>query len=106
MLLSLLVGKQYLNKPYENFTDISEEEATAVGTFIAFFIILMISSYGAARLSYFYNMNTGNSRNAVFWSVLAFMFSDFYYPMYSFFLNPQSVKGRNNIPIPSVVANM
>jgi biotin transporter BioY len=105
MLLSLLAAKPYLDKSYENFTDSSQEETMAVSvlTIVFFVIFTIISSYGAARLSYYYNMNTGNSGYAVMWSVLAFIFYDLYYPMYYFFLNTQSAKGRNNIHMPSAM---
>ena len=106
MLLSLLAAKPYIEKSYENFTGYSDQEkkvATGALTIIFIVIFALISSYGAARLSYFYNMSIGNSGYAMMWSVLAFFFADFYYPMYSFFLNPLSAKGRNNIPVPCVM---
>jgi hypothetical protein len=108
MILSLLAARPYLQKTLENFTDRTEEDQITVNVLSTIFVIIfgIISSYGAARLSYFYNMNTGNSGYAVFWSVLAFLFSDLYYPMYSYFLNPQSAKGRNNIPVPPAIANL
>ena len=104
MILSLLAARPYLQTSYENFTDGNEQDAAVVSAFTMFFFIIfvIISAYGAARLSYFYNMNTGNSGWALFWSILAFMFADLYYPMYSYFLNPQSAKTRNNIPVPGV----
>ena len=72
---------------------------------VLFFILYMIIyAYGAARLSYFYNMNNGSPGFAIFFSILAFIFADFYYPMYSYFLNPQSAKGRNNISLPANIS--
>jgi len=108
MILSLLAARPYLQKTYENFTGRTEEEQVTVNVLTAIFVLIfaLISSYGAARLSYFYNMNTGNSGYAVFWSVLAFLFADIYYPMYSYFLNPQSARGRNNISVPPAIANL
>ena len=104
MILSLLAAKQYADTKSEMFTGStsSTPEITAydVAYIVCLVIFTLIFSYGAARLSYFYNMNTGNSGYAILWSVLAFIFSDLYYPMYSFFLNPQSAKSRNNISIP------
>jgi hypothetical protein len=106
MLLSLLALKQYVDKS-EQFTTVmfSDSSITAYTSVYVIFIVLfgLIFSYGAARLSYFYNMNTGNSGYAMMWSILAFLFAEPYYPLYSFFLNPQSAKGRNNIPVPSTV---
>lgn len=106
MLLSLLALKQYLDKS-EQFTTImfSDSSITTYTSGYVIFILLfgLIFSYGAARLSYFYNVNTGNSGYAVMWSILAFFFAEPYYPLYSFFLNPQSAKGRNNIPVPSTM---
>lgn len=67
-----------------------------IGLIIVFAILY---SYGAARLSYFYNVNSGNAGYAMLWSILAFFFSDLYYPFYSFFLNPQSARNGNNIKI-------
>ena len=101
MLLSLVAARKYLDTN-EYFTS-SDTQVTQTAYMIGFIIGMLISAYGAARLSYFYNMSTGNSGYAVFWSVLAFIFSDFYYPVYSFFLNPQSARGRNNIPMPSAM---
>lgn len=100
MLLLATLLKPYVMK--ENFST-QEDEAASLATnalaIILLVIILIISSYGAARLSYYYNMSTGNSGWAIFWSVLAFLFSDTYYPYYSFFLNPLSAKRGNNISI-------
>ena len=106
MLLSLLALKQYVDKS-EQFTTVmfSDSSLIAYTSGYVIFIVLfgLIFSYGAARLSYFYNMNTGNSGYALFYSILAFLFADFYYPMYSFFLNPLSARSRNNISVPSVM---
>ena len=102
MILSLLAAKPYLEKSYENFTGYSEEEkGFATGAFTILFIVIfaIVSSYGAARLSYYYNMSIGNSGYAMMWSILAFFFADLYYPMYSFFLNPQSARAGNNIKL-------
>lgn len=102
MLLSLLALKTQLDNS-ENFSS-SEESQYEAGRMVGNILLVVfyiIFCYGAARLSYFYNMNNGNSGYAILWSILAFIFADVYYPMYSFFLNPQSAKGRNNIPMPS-----
>jgi hypothetical protein len=113
MIIGLLAAKQYLDSTKDSFSGsgyTEESPAYAAGYkagyilgMIFYVIFLIIYYYGAARLSYFYNMNNGNSSYAVFWSVLAFLFGDIYYPMYSYFLNPQSARGRNNIPVPTVM---
>ena len=62
------------------------------GMIVGLILILLISfiySYGAAKLSWNYNMYLGNSSgSAYFNSILAFLFSNFYYPMYAHLLNP------------------
>ena len=86
----------------ETFTseeDQAQSGATDAVTLIFIAIFFLIFAYGAARLSYYYNMSVGNSGSAVFWSILAFIFNDLYYPYYSFFLNPLSARRGNNIVI-------
>jgi len=52
-------------------------------------VVFVLYSYGAARLSYCYNIYLGSdSGTALFWSVLSFFFSGYYYPIYGVFLNP------------------
>jgi hypothetical protein len=53
---------------------------------IALFIFLF--SYGAAKLSYSYNMSINNGSMVYFWCLMCFFFSLIYYPYYAFFLNP------------------
>jgi len=48
----------------------------------------LIFSYGAAKLSYNYNMSMNNGSFVYFWCLLCFFFSSIYYPYYAFFLNP------------------
>ena len=56
---------------------------------ILFYIICVILyCYGAAKLSYNYNMSTNNGTFVYFWCTLCFIFSSIYYPYYAFFLNP------------------
>jgi hypothetical protein len=59
------------------------------------FVILLIMtfgflySYGAAKLSWNYNIHVGNSSGAAFTnSILAFIFSTYYYPLYALLLSP------------------
>lgn len=52
-------------------------------------LLLAIPAFGAARLSYCYNMFLGNSTTlAVIYSILCFFFPGIYYPVYALFLNP------------------
>jgi hypothetical protein len=61
---------------------------------ILFYVLIMIVfgvaySYGAARISYCYNIYLGESSGtATMWSILAFLFAGYYYPMYGLFLAP------------------
>jgi hypothetical protein len=61
---------------------------------LIFYMIIMVVffvaySYGAARLSYCYNIYSGEtSGTATLWSILAFLFSGYYYPIYGVFLSP------------------
>jgi uncharacterized membrane protein len=56
---------------------------------VVYVIIAFIWSYGAAKLSWGYNYYIGNGWGTSFtFSFLAFMFSEFYYPFYAYFLNP------------------
>ena len=64
--------------------------AAGLMLYILFAIILFVLyAYGAARLSYCYNIYLGtDSGSAFFWSVLSFLFAGYYYPIYGVFLNP------------------
>jgi len=59
----------------------------ATGAVIAF-ILGVIYCYGAAILSYKYNMSIGNGGYAMMWAILCYFFSGIYYPYYALFLNP------------------
>jgi hypothetical protein len=108
MILGLLALKQQLDAATKESFDgsSSSDSSNGLGSLLLIILIfilwLIVYAYGAARLSYFYNMNNGNSGSALFYSVLAFLFADFYYPFFSYFLNPQSAKGRNNISLPTM----
>lgn len=53
------------------------------------FAISFLMSFGAARLSWCYNMYVGNSTGiSIFYGWLAWTFSAFYYPYYAWVLNP------------------
>lgn len=51
-------------------------------------LLSFMYSYGAAKLSYCYNVSTGNPGGAFLYSLLAFFFSGIYYPYYAWFVNP------------------
>jgi hypothetical protein len=102
MISALIALKNHLDTRREMFKGSSSSEEIGIASMVGIGLILMLAilySYGAARLSYFYNVNTGNAGYAMMWSILAFLLSDVYYPYYSFFLNPQSARGGNNIKL-------
>jgi biotin transporter BioY len=101
MIFGLIALKQQLDASTAESFDGSSSNGS-LSLLVIFVVAFMIYSYGAARLSYFYNMNNGNSGYALFYAILAFIFSDFYYPFFSYFLNPQSAKARNNISLPAM----
>ena len=56
---------------------------------IVYIVLVFVYSYGAAKLSWGYNYYVGNSWGiSFFYSFLAFIFSEFYYPLYAYLLNP------------------
>jgi ABC-type antimicrobial peptide transport system permease subunit len=59
----------------------------ATGVIITF-LLGVIYCYGAAMLSYNYNMSIGNGGYAMIWAILCYFFSGIYYPYYALFLNP------------------
>jgi hypothetical protein len=85
-------------EPFENQTGQPDSSGFAI-IGILFYVLIMIVlyvaySYGAARISYCYNIYLGESSGtATMWSILAFLFSGYYYPMYGIFLAPCATKG-------------
>ena len=65
--------------------------------YIIFLVILcFLYGYGAARLSYCYNIASGSSSStALMWSILAYIFSGWSYPYYGVFLNPRCGASAN-----------
>ena len=56
---------------------------------IMYVVVIILMMYGAARLSYCYNIYYGESSGtALLFSILAAFFSGIYYPFYAIFLNP------------------
>jgi hypothetical protein len=84
----------------EYFTNGNEGISTLSIVFGIFIVIfLLLSSGGAASLSWNYNMFIGNSSGiSFFYAILAFLFSGFYYPFYAFFLNPVAGITRSMTP--------
>jgi hypothetical protein len=88
MLLLGLLGYKMQTEAFENKTSDNIAQTFLILTII-YVIIIFIYSYGAAKLSWGYNYYLGNGWGLSFFnSILAFTFSEVYYPMYSYFLNP------------------
>ena len=51
-------------------------------------ILGLVYCYGAARLSYTYNMYIQNTGYAFLWALICFFFPYMYYPYYAIMLNP------------------
>jgi hypothetical protein len=70
----------------------------SMAVIIIYLVFIFLFSYGAAKLSYTYNVSIGTSSGmTVFYTILNFMFSSLYYPYYAIMLNPvgQKKKGSN-----------
>jgi len=77
----------------ESFSSLQESPGIlAVGGVgvLVFFLFGFIYCYGAAKLSYNYNMSIGNGGSAFIWAFLCFFFATMYYPYYAIMLNPVS----------------
>jgi hypothetical protein len=80
---------------YEGFETASESLSRFL--FWLYVVFLLASGFGAAYLSWNLNMYLGTSTGiSVLYAILAFIFSEAYYPFYAFFLNPVSGKKGNN----------
>ena len=81
----------------------SSTQVTASMIFIGLTLLYMVMyAYGAASLSYNYNVYVGNTGGIVWvYTILSFMFSSLYYPFYAIFLSPALGKaptsGQSNI---------
>jgi hypothetical protein len=62
--------------------------ASGIIIFLVFLALGVIYCYGAAKLSYDYNMSINNLSSAMMWSVICYCFPAIYYPYYALFLNP------------------
>ena len=87
--LKAVIQSNGIKSSGEQFMDSSLEYtlSKALLPIILVLIFTFLYSYGAASLSYNYCVYTNNS-GAILWSLLAFIFSGFYYPYYALFLNP------------------
>jgi len=76
----------------------SSTEVTSSMVFIAIaFTYMLLYSYGAASLSYNYNVYVGNTGGIAWvYSILCFIFSSFYYPFYAIFLSPSLGKAPSS----------
>lgn len=90
--------EQMANLVYAKAKEVKESFAnedlnTMMGVYMAYIMLALlltiIVSFGAAKLSYCYNIYMGSSEGVAFlWSLLSFFFSGFYYPFYALFLDP------------------
>ena len=89
------IGHALLNRK-ENFNDASSDSDISRQSFAIIVLIILIYGivaflmmYGAARLSYCYNIYYGaDSGTALGFAILSGIFSTIYYPFYGVFLNP------------------
>lgn len=69
-------------------TDPSNYRGIGLGFGFIGLLIGFLYCYGAARLSYSYNLYTQNTSYALLWAFLCFIFPYMYYPYYAIMLNP------------------
>jgi len=94
MLLETFIMKELINKNIEKFSDAAAAGWTII---IVYLLLVFIYSYGASKLSWAYNTYNGiDFGYKLLYSILAFIFSGIYYPMYAFFLNPLGLLRRNS----------
>lgn len=90
-----MLGGQPVCADGSNIEHFNSEEF-GIGGFIVSglsLLFVIIYSYGAARLSWYYNVHNGDAGSASLWSVICFLFPSFYYPYYSISLNPLNSEG-------------
>jgi len=90
------------NEPFVNETTQTGSPGFAIVGIFFYVLILLIFcvaySYGAARISYCYNIYLGESSGtATMWSILAFLFSGYYYPIYGLFLAPCGIPKNSQL---------
>lgn len=88
-------------------TKAQQSAAIAYVVFLVLMILFFIASAaGAASLSWNYNMFLGTSKGlSVFYMILAFLFSELYYPIYAFFFNPITSAGTLIAPNANISVN-
>jgi hypothetical protein len=86
---------------FEGTEAVPTSEMGGVAAILMFLVALIFYfsyAYGAAKLSWHYNIYVGNgSGSAFFYSLVCFFFSGLYYPFYALFLNPLSSMKRANL---------
>jgi hypothetical protein len=96
-VLNAVLGKKPEDKA-EPFTTNGMSANLVISGSVITLILLFAVAYGAARLSYCYNIHVGNgAMAATAWSILAFFFNAIYYPFYGLFLNPLCAEGMRNV---------
>ena len=95
---AVLNRKEYFDSgpastPTNNTTDVAivakQSLAIVILVIIIYLIIVVLMMYGAARLSYCYNIYYGETPGtALLFAILSAIFSHLYYPFYGIFLNP------------------
>ena len=113
-LTGAILGKKHLSNVYDGFKSYSTDLLDAIqgkehfvgtsnagsgleiGGLLLYILLIIVFgvaySYGAARLSYCYNIYLGESSGtASLWAVFAFIFAGYYYPIHGIFLTPCGV---------------
>ena len=74
----------------EYFSDVKGSSPFILISLVLLFLIFgLLFPYGAAKLSWNYNIYVGNTTGAATVnSIMAFIFASFYYPLYAILLNP------------------
>ena len=99
LILTALLSSLYKNKEaYQNVDYSNNDYIIAYVILVIYISLIVIYSYGAAKLSFSYSTYTGSTwGSSLFYSIVAFVFSEFYYPFYSYALNPlYDIKRKNS----------
>jgi hypothetical protein len=93
----LAKGKEAFQQQQQAAAAAATSASTAQNVFfILYLVFAVLAGFGAAYLSWTYNKYRGtNTLITVIYAILAFLFSEFYYPLYAFFLNP--IRGFENV---------
>lgn len=94
-ILEVASGKKTVREAFEDVAPSGNIAWVIMGVILILFFWFAYG-YGAAKLSWHYNIFVGNgSGSAYLWSIVCFFFSSFYYPFYALFLNPVASMRRN-----------